>query len=297
MNIGIFNDRPTVDKLRDDVRDAADAGFSSYWTSQIFGLDTLTAFAVVASQVEGIRLGTGVVPTFPRHPMMLAQQALTVSQVSGGRLDLGIGLSHKMVVENMWGLSFDKPVRHMRDYLEILMPLLHDGSVSHDGESASCHGAVSVEASAPPVYVAALGEQMLRLAGRLADGTVTWMTGPRTIGDSTSPTIRSAAADAGRPDPQVIAAVPVCVTTDPDAARALAATQFEMYGVLPSYRAMLDHEGLGGPEDLAVVGSTDEVQAGLQRFLDAGADQVVANPFGSSQERSTTRQVLTGLLG
>ena len=156
-----------------------------------------------------IRLGTAVVPTYPRHPMALAQQALTVSQVSGGRLDLGIGLSHQPVVEGMWGLSFERPVRHMRDYLEVLTPLLRGESVSHTGEMVTGRGQLGVRAEAPPVYVAALGEQMLKVTGRLADGTVTWMTGPVTVAELTAPTIRAAAAEAGRPEPKVISAVPV----------------------------------------------------------------------------------------
>ncbi len=148
MKIALFGSANTVDALRDDVRAAADEGFTSYWTPQIFDLDALTALAVISREVPNIRLGTGVVPTYPRHPMALAQQALTVSQVSGGRLDLGIGLSHKPVVEGMWGMSFDRPVKHMSDYLQILMPLLHDFSVSHGGEMLTGRGQIGLRAEA-----------------------------------------------------------------------------------------------------------------------------------------------------
>ena len=297
MNLGIFGSSPTIDGLQADVEAAAAAGYASYWTPQIFDLDALTALAVIARSVPEIRLGTAVVPTYPRHPMALAQQALTVSQISGGRLDLGIGLSHKPVVEGMWGMSFDRPVKHMSDYLKILMPLLTDQAVSHGGELLTGRGQIGVRAEAPPVYVAALGEQMLKLAGKLADGTVTWMTGPKTVGDLTAPTINAAAEGAGRPKPAVIAAVPVCLTDDVDGARSRAAKEYEIYGQLPSYRAMLDHEGLGGPEDLALIGDMDTIAAGLQAFADAGATTVVANPFGSKDEVAGARAGIAGLIG
>jgi 5,10-methylenetetrahydromethanopterin reductase len=296
MNLGIFGSANTVEGLRADIAAAHAAGFTNYWTPQIFGPDALTAIAIVSQSVPDIRIGTAVVPTYPRHPMALAQQALTVSQVSGGRLDLGIGLSHKPVVEGMWGMSFDRPVKHMSDYLKILMPLLHDGSVSFGGESLTGRGQIDVPAEAPPVHIAALGEQMLKLAGRYADGTITWMTGPVTIGSLTAPTINAAAEAAGRPAPQVIAAVPVCVTNDVAGARARAARDYVIYGQLPSYRAMLDNEGLGGPEDLALIGSADQVAEGLQRFADAGATTVVANPFGSADDIAATRAAVASLI-
>lgn len=296
MNLGIFGSSPTITGLQHDIEAAASAGFASYWTPQIFDLDALTALAVVSRDVPDIRLGTAVVPTYPRHPMTLAQQALTVNQAAQGRLDLGIGLSHKPVVEGMWGLSFDRPVKHMSDYLKILMPLLADQRVSHGGELVTGRGELGVRADAPPVYVAALGEQMLKLAGKLADGTVTWMTGPKTVADLTAPTITAAAAEAGRNVPAVIAAVPVCLTSDVDEARARAAKEYVIYGQLPSYRAMLDHEGLAGPEDLALIGDIDTVAAGLQRFSDAGATTVVANPFGSKEQVDATRAAVAELI-
>lgn len=296
MRVSIFGSANRLDRLRADVEAAADAGFTRYWTPQIFDLDALTAFAVISQEVPDIRLGTAVVPTYPRHPMTLAQQALTVSQISGGRLDLGIGLSHKPVVEGMWGLDFERPVRHMSDYLKVLMPLLAGDVVSHTGELVTGRGELGVRADAPPVYVAALGEQMLKLAGRLTDGTITWMTGPVTIAELTAPTITAAAQAAGRPEPEVISAVPICVTDDVDAARRRAAEEYVIYGQLPSYRAMLDREGLAGPEDLALIGSPDVIAEGMQRFVDAGTTMVVANPFGSPEEIAASRHAVAALL-
>lgn len=295
MDLGFFGSANTVDGLSKQIKAAAQNGFKTFWMPQIFDLDALTALAVVGAEVPEIRLGTAVVPTYPRHPMMLAQQALTVNQATGGRLDLGIGLSHKPVVEGMWGISFDRPVKHMSDYLSILMPLLAGEGVSHGGELLTGRGEIGVKAEAPPVYVAALGPQMLKLAGKKADGTLTWMTGRKTIGELTAPTIKQAAEEAGRTT-KVISAVPICVTTDPAAARARAAEELVIYGQLPSYRAMLDREGYAGPEDIALVGGIDEIASNLSEFFDAGVDNMVANVFGNPDEIAATTEALATLL-
>lgn len=298
MDIGLFTSPRTVDGMVADARAAADAGLGSYWTSQIFSLDALTAIAVAAGQVPGIRFGTGVVPIQTRHPMMLAGQALTVSQVSGGRLDLGIGLSHQLVVEGMWGLPFDTPVRRMREYLEALGPLLAGDDPGLSGETVTARGtAIDVPADAPPVLVAALGPQMLKVTGRLAAGTVTWMTGPKTLAGHTVPTIRQAAEEAGRPEPRVVASLPMCVTADVAAARERAASDFAVYGMLPSYRAMLDREGMDGPADLAFIGSTDEVADRIAETDSAGATTIVAAAFGTPDEQAATRALLADLHG
>jgi len=297
MDIGIFSSPRTIDGLVAAARSAADDGFGSYWTSQIFSVDALTGIAVAAKEVEGIRFGTGVVPIQPRHPMMLAGQALTVSQVSGGRLDLGIGLSHQMVVEGMWGLPFDKPVRQMREYLEALGPLLAGENPQYGGETITARGGLDVPADPPPVLVAALGPQMLTVTGRLADGTVTWMTGPKTLTDLTVPTIQAAAEGAGRPAPRVVVALPVCVTDDEAGARERAAAEFAVYGMLPSYRAMLDREGMEGPADLAFVGSADAVASRIAEVDTAGATTLVAAEFGHDDEKAATRELLKTLNG
>lgn len=297
MDHGVFSSPRTVDAMAADAASAAASGLSSYWTAQVFTLDALTALAVVATEVPGIRFGTGVVPIQPRHPMMLAGQALTVSQVSGGRLDLGIGLSHQLVVEGMWGEPFEKPVRRMREYLEALGPLLAGEDPQFGGETITSRGAVDVPAPAPPVLVAALGTQMLNVAGRLADGTVTWMTGPATLADHTVPTIRAAAEAAGRPEPRVVVALPVCVTDDEASARERAAAEYAVYGMLPSYRAMLDKEGVEGPADLAFIGSADAVAERIAAVEAAGASTLVAAEFGTADERAATRALLVELNG
>mgnify|MGYP001444057959 FL=1 len=296
MELGLFGSSRNIDDLKKQVKEANNLGYSTFWTPQIFNLDALTALAVIAESVEDIRLGTSVIPTYPRHPMMLAQQALTVNQVSNGRLDLGIGLSHKPVVEGMWGISFDAPVGHMSDYLQILMALLHDGTISYGGKHLTSRGGIDVPADAPPVLVAALGPQMLKLVGRVADGTVTWMTGPETIRNHISPVINAAAEEAGRPVPQVIAAVPVCITSDSDMAEEYAKRDFGFYGDLPSYRAMLEREGLANSWDIALSGSFEQVADGLQKYADSGGTQVVAAVYGPDEAREQTVSELAKLM-
>lgn len=298
MRYGLTIDtsRPLPDVVA-EVQRMADAGFASATASQIFGYDALTLLAVVGQQVPGIELTTGVVPIYPRHPIMLAAQALTVQAATGGRLTLGIGLSHQVVIENMYGYSFDKPARHMREYLTALVPLLRGEQVAFQGETltAATMGALEVDAPAPPVLVAALAPRMLALAGTLADGTTTWMTGPATVRSHIVPHITAAAEKAGRPAPRVVVALPVCVTDDPDAARERAAELFAVYGGLPSYRAMLDREQAGGPADVAIVGDEDTVTEQIAAVGDAGATEFVGAIFGDAAERDRTFSLLTTL--
>jgi F420-dependent oxidoreductase-like protein len=286
-----------IDELVEAARTAHSHGLD-YWIPQMTDLDALTALAVVGREVPGLEVGTAVVPTYPRHPMVMAMQALTVQAATGGRLTLGIGLSHRVVIEDAFGLSFSTPVRHMREYLEILMPLLHTGRVSFEGEELTAHTFAPmrvVGAVAPAVIVAALGPQMLNLAGRLADGTALWMVGPKTLADHVVPTISKAAASAGRPSPQVVVGLPVSVTADPDTARQKAASAFALYNNLPSYRAMLDREGADGPADVAIVGDEELVASQLRHLGDIGATALSLPVFGSGEERQRTMDLLAEL--
>lgn len=296
MDIGIFTASDDIDDLVPQAQAIADEGFGTMWLPQIFGYDAITALAVVAREVPDLHLGTAVVPTYPRHPAMLAAQARTLSSISDGRFTLGIGLSHQVVIEGMFGMSYEKPVRHMREYLDVLLPLLDGESVLAEGETLTYRGGLMFEAPPTPVLLAALGPAMLRVAGERADGTSTWMTGPTTIGDHVAPSIRAAAEAAGRPDPQVVVSLPMCVTDDVAAARERAAREFQMYGTLPSYRAMLDREGVEGPADVAVIGSPDEARDRIMAFAEAGATMFNGSAFGSSDERAATRQVLREMI-
>ena len=300
MRIGIFAGGLTgrsssVAAAIEVAQQAADDGFASLWVPQIFSVDALTTLAVVGHAVPGIQLGTAVVPTYPRHPIALAQQALTVQSASGGRLTLGIGLSHQMVIENMYGYSFEKPVRHMREYLEALMPLLRGEGASVSGEVVTAHAALDfADAPAPDVLVAALGPKMLELAATVTAGTITWMTGPVTLAEHTVPTLTKAAGD--RPM-RVVTGLPVCVTDDTAGAKELAAKAFEVYGILPSYRAMLDREGAEGPADVAIIGDEAAVRAGVDRLRQAGVTEFAAVEFHPGDaESQRTRELLKTLL-
>jgi F420-dependent oxidoreductase-like protein len=301
MRIGIFGgavNGGTIDDVVAEVRSAADDGFASYWSPQVFSHDAMTVLAIAGREVPGIELGTSVVPTYPRHPFVMAQQALSTQVATGGRFCLGIGLSHQVVIEGMWGLSFAKPVGHLRDYLAVLMPLLHGQPADVDGATISAHAGITLAGDVPPVpvVVAALGPQMLDLAGRVADGTLTWCVGPQTLASYTVPGITAAADKAGRPAPRVIAAFPVCVTDDKAAVASRATKAFSIYPQLPSYKAMLDREGVATVADLAITGGEAEVADRIAALADAGVTDLAAVEFArSGDERQRTREVLRGL--
>lgn len=194
MRIGVsLGERSGPDalaKLGDDVRKAADDGFASGWMSNIFGMDALTALAVAGNGVPEIELGTAVVPSYPRHPAALAQQARTTALALDGRLTLGVGLSHKVVIEDMYGFDFSRPLRHMDEYLSVLLPLLNDETSAFDGDTVRGHISLSVpNEGRVPALLAALGPKMLKLAAERTDGTILWMTGPATVRDHIAPTI------------------------------------------------------------------------------------------------------------
>lgn len=300
MRIGIYRGDASsgpIDKLVAAARDAAGAGYASFWIPQTMGMDAMTALAVVGREVPDLELGIAVVPTFPRHPIVMAQQALTTQSITGGRLTLGIGLSHRPIIEGSYGYPFERPLRHMREYLDALVPLLRDGAVNVSGETITARIGLDVRGSSPVrVLVAALGPQMLELAGAQADGTVTWMTGPVTLRDHVIPVITAAAGAAGRPAPIVGAGFPVCVTDDVDAARANAAETFAIYATLPSYRAMLDREGAAGPGDVAIVGDEAAVRAQIDALGATGVTDLVASVFGTAEERDRTYAFLRDLL-
>ncbi|MCE2391329.1 MAG: TIGR03564 family F420-dependent LLM class oxidoreductase [Proteobacteria bacterium] len=268
----------SLDPLVEEVRGLEARGLHTAWVPHVFGLDALSALTAVGRLTERIELGTSVVPTYPRHPAAMAQQALTVQIASGGgRFSLGIGLSHKPLIEDMFGLSFERPVRHMREYLEILAPALRGEPVDYRGEVFRYRGRLAFDTPPVPLLVAALGEQMLRLCGRLADGTVTWMVGIRTLENFTIPTLAASARTHDRPEPRIVAGMPVFLTHDLDATRERLAGLVERYGAMPSYRAMLEREGARGPEDIALIGDEPALRAGLARLRDIGVTDLMAS--------------------
>ena len=263
--IGADGANNTLDDIVNVAKRAEAAGLDNVWLANIFGFDAISTLAIVGRETDRIGLGTAVTPTYPRHPTAIAQQALTTAAASENRFTLGIGLSHQVVIENMLGMSYDKPAKHMREYLEVLMPLTRGETVNYGGDQYSVHGlALDVPgADRMPVVVAALGPVMLKIAGELADGTNTWMVGPNTMAQHIVPGL-------GRSDATVVGGVPIVLTTNIDQARETIGKNLVMYGQLPSYRAMLDREGAAGPQDIAIVGDENTLRGEIKRFEDAG---------------------------
>ena len=303
MRIGINGtglvQRASVEAIVEDVRRAHADGFAAYWLAEhpTGGLDALTVLTAAGLQVPEIELGTAVVPTFPRHPMALAGQALTARAAIGHRVTLGIGLSHEVMMAQL-GLPFEKPIRHLREFLSILVPLLDEGQVQFEGQTLSCKANAFFGSDGHfPLVVAALGPQALRVAGRLADGTTLAWVGPKTIANHIVPTLAESASEAGRPAPRVVATLPVCVTPQPDAVRARISETLSMYARLPSYAAMFEREGVTQPGELAIVGSANDVRSGIARMADAGVTDFAASVFATNRaEGEASRALLNELV-
>lgn len=281
MRIGIGVDTAgTLDQALANFVQAEDDGFDAAWIPNIFGFDAMTVLALAGQVTSRIELGTFVVPTYPRHPSVMAQQALTTAAATGNRFTLGIGLSHKVVIEDMFGLDYSKPIRHTREYLTILDRALTGQVTRFEGQEYRVGFQLSVAgAEKPPVIVAALGPQMLKLAGSLADGTATWMGGPKYLEDVAIPAISAAAKEAGRVAPRIVSGFPVAVTSKVDAARESAAQVFAIYGQLPSYRATLDRGGYADASSLAIVGNEEDVVRQMRDLRDIGVTDFNASPF------------------
>ena len=289
-------DTTTVDAVVTRVRAAATEGFASIWFPQTAGLDALTALAVAAVKVPGIRLGTAVVPIQGRHPIPLAQQALTVADAAGpGRFTLGVGVTHAVVSEGWYGVPYRGVVDLAEEELEALDGLLSTRRQADvGGTHLTARLTLSVPVDPPGLVVAALGPRMLRLAGRFSDGTVTWMTGPRTLASQVVPQITTAAAEAGRAAPRVIAGLPICVTSNREEARDRARPILAGSARMPSYGRQLAAEGLDDPVDLACIGDESEVADRLSSLAGIGVTELLANVIGTEEEVARTRSFLVG---
>ena len=283
----------------EDMGAAEAAGFSSYWVAQVGLTDALTIIGGHGDTGSPMELGTAVISTWERHPHALATQALTVQSLVGERLVVGIGVNHRPHVEQSLRQEWRKPVRHVLDYLDILQELLATGRASHQGEVWSFDGeAARPSAGVPKVMLAALGPQMLQVAGRRTDGTILWCVGPRTVRTHIAPVINEAAAAADRPPPAIVCSLPVWVTDDPAPARQFLATILADYAQLPSYRAMMDIEGVEGLGDLSIVGDEDEVREAITEIEQAGATDFTPVPMGgNADEEARTMAVLRDAMG
>jgi F420-dependent oxidoreductase-like protein len=308
MRIGVFvgasvADLMTLEGLLARIKQAEDDGFDSFWIPHISarGFDALTALALAGMQTSRIELGVGVVPTYPRHPAVLAQQALTTATATGGRFILGIGPSHRPGIEEGFGIPYDRPALHTREYLSVMRPLLEQGAVQFNGEFFNVNlELAALERPACPILVSALAPQMLRLAGEVADGTVTWMAGPRTIEQHITPRIRRSAENSGRAAPRVCVGLPTAVTDDENAGRQKAAESYQRYGELVNYRRVLDIEGVESPAEVAVIGNESSLQRQLETFAEGGATDFVGNIFdipGEPESAQRAYDALKSLVG
>ncbi len=269
MLLSLFDSPTNVDQAVANAERARAAGLTRYWTPQVMNADTMVTLGVVASKVPDIGLGTSVMAMQTMIPQTMAQQARTVSQISGGRLTLGIGVNHEPVVTSRWGLPWDKPYSRFVEYLDALIPLLETGACETSGTYVSHHTQIDVPADPPELMLAALGPKMLALAAERSAGTITWMTGPKTITEH----IRPGLGD----DARVVAGVGVIPTDNVDAARAFANKALAIYPMLPSYRAVMEREGATEAADLCLIGDDQVIADGLARYAEAGADEVAVS--------------------
>jgi len=301
MMVGSDKERSRAERLTglvDDGTRAEAAGFCSFWFPQVPGyLDALTALALLGSATSTIELGTAVVPMQTRHPMIMAQQAATTQEACGGRFALGMGPSHDWIIEGQLGIPYDRPVRMVRDYLDVLLAAFGGpGAVDVDNDNFQVHSPMDVADARPmPILLAALGPTMLRIAGERADGTILWMADERAIADHVAPRITQAASTSGRPAPRIVAGVPVAVCADGevDDARAMASEILGHAHFSPNYVRLLEHGDAEDVGDTMAAGSEATVLARLQRYRDAGVTDLAARvvPVGRDPEtRQATRK-------
>jgi F420-dependent oxidoreductase-like protein len=285
-----------LDELLGEVRAAEAAGLDSLYFTQLTSWDALGLVALAGREVPRIGLGTAVVRTYPVHPLAMAGQALTTQAAIGGRLTLGIGPSHREVIEGQYGTSFDRPARHVREYLEALGPLLRGEPAEYRGETLAASGTVDVPgAQPPPVLLSALGPVMLRIAGELTDGTVTSWAGAELIAERITPPLTRAAETASRPAPRVLATTLASVTSRPEQLREQLATQFGQYGRYASYRRLIELQGIDGLADTVLAGDETAVAAGIERFAEAGVTELLISAVGDRAEQERTRALVAGL--
>ena len=299
LMIGSDRQCPRVERLTRVLADgqaAEDADFASFWFPQIPGyLDAMTTLALLGQATSRIEIGTAVVPIQTRHPIAMAQQALTTQMASGGRFTLGIGPSHHWIVDDQLGLSYDRPAGLVRDYLDVLnAAFAQPGPVDVENTSFRVHSPMDVtESTTMPILLAALGPAMLRIAGERAGGTILWMADERAVEQHVAPRISAAAAQAGRPQPRIVACVPValCADKDVESARAQANEVLGHADVSPNYVRLLEHGDAGDVGDTMAAGDENAVLARLRRYRDAGVTDLAARivPIGADPQESARR--------
>ncbi len=296
-----------IDRMIEAAQQAEDGGFASVWIPQIPDeFDAMTAAALIGSVTSTVEVGTAVVVAQTRHPIALCQQVLSAQLACEGRFALGLGPSHHWIVEDMLGLSYDRPAAQIRSYLDVLdQALSGPGSVRVDNEHFQINNPLDIaDQAATPVLLAALGPVMLRLAGSRTDGTTLWLADERAIGEFIAPRINQAATDAGRPPPRIVAGVPVCLCApgDVDTAKSRAERLLAEAEVSPNYQRLLDRGDAEGVSDIMAVGDEAAVLARLRSFADAGVTDLSVRvmPVGDGRDQliassQRTREFLASL--
>lgn len=281
--------RPDAPNLVDDViaqaKQAHQLGVAQVWLAQQQNYDAIALAALVGAAVPGLGVGTSVVPINPRHPLIVASLAQTAQAAAHGNFSLGLGLGAREIERQTFGAPWPNTVTRLREHLTILRSVFDTAGVDFHGSelSASPRWPVQVAGGTPiPVYVAAMGPKALQVTGELADGTLPYLAGPRTLEEFIVPTITQAAAEAGRPAPRVIAAVPTLLSEDLEGARTIAAQQLSFYETIPSYRNVIAREGIASVVDLAAIGTEGAIAHQLRRYRDAGATDIVISPLDRS---------------
>lgn len=281
-----------VDRAIELGTEAAEYGVGALWFGQLPSYDAVALASAVGRAVPGIRVGPSVVPVYPRHPALVAAAAKTAQAATGGRFQLGLGAGGQHLTR-FFGVPHPPVIRHLREYLTVLRPLLDGTDTEYEGETLTWrpYGPTAVAGAEPPVpvIVAAMGPQALRVTGELADGTIPFLAGPRALGEHIVPAITAAAESAGRPAPRVIAAIAAVVTDDVEKTKATAYEQMTFYEGIPSYRRVLDLGGVGRAGELAVIGDEETVAAEIRRYLDAGATEVTLTQTSLAGEADRIR--------
>ncbi|WP_326951405.1 TIGR03564 family F420-dependent LLM class oxidoreductase [Amycolatopsis sp. NBC_01307] len=287
MRTGILIDELGVgfDAMTTQAREAAKLGYQTLWLAQRGGWDALTALPALGAAAPGIELGTCVVPTYPRHPITMAAQALTVQAATGVPVHLGVGLSHRYIVEHEFGYSYDRPIRHLREYLQALNPVLRGEKADVHGETLTAAGGVNAPgAGRPAVLVGSVSPKSTRLAGELADGVITTWAGPRAIGEFVVPALGTAS--------RIVSGQLICVTSEVDERRAWVEETYGAAASVPAYRAVLDRDGYAKASDSAIIGDEETVRRQVKSLEDAGATELLVMPFGSAADQARTRELL-----
>ena len=298
MRIGLFissGKHESLDSIIDRFVSAEKLGFDTAWAGHTFDWDALTLLALAGRSTHRIELGSWVVPSFPRHPTALAQQALTAQSACGGRLLLGLGASHAAVIQKRMGIDYSRPLRHMKEYLSVLPTLLAGERTDYRGEEFRIAAQLEPNgAAAPPIILAALGPRMLELAGARADGVALWLGGPRFVAEFALPHLDSGRESADRERPRIIVGLPVAVSVD-RSARDAAEKFLGPSSKLPAYQRVLEREGVKSPAEVALIGDESTVLGRLEELAELGVSDFNAILFPVSADPETiqrTREVL-----